>query len=146
MLAREHRVVASQTIRYVHYCYPSGGVVTVATIRDPQNPSISHFGFSWCSPKDNFRKATGRETSRLNLLNGLSSSVIDQYAIGCGEVIGLSGNTIYYAVFRHSEPQRPYDRVELVLQYLASERKRSIPSWSRKTQQYWMHGEKTYNV
>jgi len=111
MLSRQDRLEVSQNVRYVHYHAQKGGTVTIATVRDPNNPCISFFGFAYCSPKDQFMKSKGREKSFRRLMEGLGwqgETIEWLHTDSCPHVIS-------FARGEGEIPEKPFERSMLAL-------------------------------
>jgi hypothetical protein len=125
---REERVEMSKKVRYVHYRATHGGVVTIATARDPRDPCRSFFGFSYCSPKDQFRKYYGRQQSFRRLMEGLQRPHII-----CSWLHTDSNPTVVsYLTETLEAPEKPYVRSLKALSSVLQ--KNFAPAWLKEVE------------
>jgi hypothetical protein len=131
-IPRTDRVELNQKIRYVHLrLWRRGGVITVATVRSPKDPSVAFFGFAFCSPKDQFVKAKGREIAQRRLSEGLKH-MRPVPGLGYDYLLGNSNPaTLKYASYKFGKPTRPYVRSLKVLDAFLDNHV-SIPNWVKK--------------
>jgi len=120
---REHRIEISQKVRYVHFHCEGGGGVTVATARHPDNPSVGLFGFSFCSPKDQFTKARGRKIAFTRLMEGLRWNVPWTHN-------GEAPPIITFCVLDTGNPERPHERSLKALKEIQNHK--MLPQWFPK--------------
>ena len=124
-MTREERVEASKKVRYVHLHCENGGCVTIATVRHPQNPAVGHFGFAYCSPKDQFKKALGRKLAFVRLMDGLLFEMAPWLHNGDAPPI------ITYIAIDTVDPEKPFERSLKALQEV--HQRQMVPQWFSKT-------------